>query len=99
MLEKFVVIHLAVNNKIQILITNVVHSKQFFHNFSFFSRRKLGMLVNSLLGLAAAALLGFSEIPGSYEMVITGRLVVGINCGEYWPFHGCVWSNELVLDS
>ena len=42
------------------------------------------MLVNSLLGLAAAALLGFSEIPGSYEMVITGRLLVGINCGEYW---------------
>uniref|UniRef100_A0A8C2RIC6 Major facilitator superfamily (MFS) profile domain-containing protein n=1 Tax=Capra hircus TaxID=9925 RepID=A0A8C2RIC6_CAPHI len=41
--------------------------------------RKKSLLVNNVFVLAAAALFGFS--PGSFEMIMLGRLLVGISAG------------------
>jgi len=43
--------------------------------------RKGGLLFNNLFAIIAAALMGFSEMAGSYEMLIAGRVFIGINCG------------------
>lgn len=43
--------------------------------------RKGGILLCNILGIAAAALMGFSKSSGSFEMLILGRLIIGINCG------------------
>lgn len=43
-------------------------------------RRKSMMLVN-VLALAGAALMGLAKICSSFEMVIVGRLVIGLFCG------------------
>jgi MFS transporter, SP family, solute carrier family 2 (facilitated glucose transporter), member 1 len=39
------------------------------------------LLFNNLFAIIAAALMGFSEMAGSYEMLIAGRVFIGINCG------------------
>ncbi|KAK8728198.1 hypothetical protein OTU49_009164, partial [Cherax quadricarinatus] len=43
--------------------------------------RKKGLLLNNLLGVGGACLMAFSQVSYSYEMLILGRLVIGINCG------------------
>lgn len=43
--------------------------------------RKGGMLLNTVAGVVAAALMGLSKLSSSFEMIIIGRLVVGYNCG------------------
>ncbi|XP_069163930.1 solute carrier family 2, facilitated glucose transporter member 1 isoform X9 [Procambarus clarkii] len=43
--------------------------------------RKKGLLLNNLLGVGGACLMAFSQMSYSYEMLILGRLVIGINCG------------------
>ncbi|XP_045107190.1 glucose transporter type 1-like isoform X9 [Portunus trituberculatus] len=43
--------------------------------------RKKGLLLNNLLGVGGACLMGFSQMSNSFEMLILGRLVIGINCG------------------
>jgi len=43
--------------------------------------RKGGLLFNNIFALAGAALEGCSLMTDSYEMLIAGRLVIGINCG------------------
>ncbi|XP_047471905.1 glucose transporter type 1-like isoform X2 [Penaeus chinensis] len=43
--------------------------------------RKKGLLLNNLLGVGGACLMGFSQMLYSFEMLILGRLVIGINCG------------------
>ncbi|XP_076041486.1 glucose transporter 1 isoform X4 [Oratosquilla oratoria] len=43
--------------------------------------RKKGLLLNNLMGIAGACLMGFSQISMSFEMLILGRLIIGINCG------------------
>ncbi|XP_067653598.1 solute carrier family 2, facilitated glucose transporter member 1-like [Haliotis asinina] len=48
----------------------------------FFGRKK-GTLLNAVIGIGAAALLYFGRMAASYEMIIVGRLVVGLNCGLY----------------
>ncbi|XP_067653601.1 solute carrier family 2, facilitated glucose transporter member 1-like [Haliotis asinina] len=48
----------------------------------FFGRKK-GSLINAVIGIGAAALLYFGRMAASYEMIIVGRLVVGLNCGLY----------------
>lgn len=44
--------------------------------------RKFGMIFNNIIGAAAAVLMYFSRTAGTYEMIIAGRLVVGVNCGN-----------------
>ncbi|KAK7443983.1 hypothetical protein BaRGS_00040431, partial [Batillaria attramentaria] len=51
--------------------------------WSNFFGRKYGMAVNALIGFVAAALMYFSHLAKSYEMIIVGRLLVGLNCGLY----------------
>jgi len=43
--------------------------------------RKRGLLLNNSLGAGGGLMIGFSQLAGSYEMLIIGRLVIGINCG------------------
>ena len=40
-----------------------------------------GLLINSAFVFIAAALLGFSKMARSYEMLIVGRFVIGLNSG------------------
>lgn len=51
--------------------------------------RKKGLLLNNLLGVGGACLMGLSQMSNSFEMLIIGRLVIGINCGELLV--GSVW--------
>ncbi|VDO82491.1 unnamed protein product [Soboliphyme baturini] len=39
------------------------------------------MLLNNIIALFAACLMGFCKIANSYWLLIFGRLVIGINCG------------------
>ncbi|CAG0913906.1 unnamed protein product [Notodromas monacha] len=44
-------------------------------------KKKGGMLLNNAFAFVAAALLGFSKMAGSYEMIIAGRFFIGLNSG------------------
>lgn len=44
-------------------------------------RRKRSLLVNDLCVVAAAVLFGFSRRAGSFEMIMLGRLLVGVSAG------------------
>ncbi|GFS29716.1 glucose transporter type 1, partial [Nephila pilipes] len=43
--------------------------------------RKGGLLVNNAFGIIGAALMGSSKISQSIEILVVGRLIIGINCG------------------
>lgn len=43
--------------------------------------RRNALLYNNILAVIAALLMGFSKLAYSFEMLIVGRLVIGINCG------------------
>lgn len=44
--------------------------------------RKKCLLANNALTFFAAALIGFSKLASSYEMLIIGRFFAGIQCGD-----------------
>lgn len=48
--------------------------------------RKGGLLLNNVLGIAGACLMGFTKVVNSYEMLFLGRFVIGINCGKFLKF-------------
>lgn len=43
--------------------------------------RKGGLMFNNIFAIIGALLEGFSKMANSYEMIIAGRLFIGINCG------------------
>ncbi|XP_018332635.1 glucose transporter type 1 isoform X6 [Agrilus planipennis] len=43
--------------------------------------RKGGLLLNNILGVGGSCLMGFTKIASSYEMLIIGRFILGVNCG------------------
>ena len=50
--------------------------------------RKSSLIYNNILVFVAAALMGFAQTANSYEMLIVGRLIIGINCGQFrFQFH------------
>lgn len=44
--------------------------------------RKGGLLLNNILGISGACLMGFTKVVGSYEMLFLGRFIIGVNCGR-----------------
>ena len=44
--------------------------------------RKGGLLVNNIVGIIAATAMAFSKYVTSYELLILGRFLIGVNCGE-----------------
>lgn len=44
--------------------------------------RKGGLLMNNVLGIAGACLMGSTKIVNSYEMLFLGRFIIGVNCGK-----------------
>ncbi|XP_033149449.1 glucose transporter type 1 isoform X5 [Drosophila busckii] len=43
--------------------------------------RKGGLLLNNVLGISGACLMGFTKVSHSYEMLFLGRFIIGVNCG------------------
>ncbi|XP_046674770.1 glucose transporter type 1 isoform X4 [Homalodisca vitripennis] len=43
--------------------------------------RKGGLLLNNVLGIGGACLMGFTKIMHSYELLFLGRFIIGVNCG------------------
>ncbi|CAG9800552.1 unnamed protein product [Chironomus riparius] len=43
--------------------------------------RKGGLLLNNVLGISGACLMGFTKFLNSYEMLFLGRFIIGVNCG------------------
>ncbi|XP_025267040.1 glucose transporter type 1 isoform X6 [Camponotus floridanus] len=43
--------------------------------------RKGGLLLNNVLGIVGACLMGFTKLAESYEMLFFGRFIIGVNCG------------------
>uniref|UniRef100_A0A3Q0T7I3 Major facilitator superfamily (MFS) profile domain-containing protein n=1 Tax=Amphilophus citrinellus TaxID=61819 RepID=A0A3Q0T7I3_AMPCI len=43
--------------------------------------RRKSMLINNVLALLGGGLMGLSTLSQSYEMVIIGRLIIGVFCG------------------
>ncbi|XP_044000904.1 glucose transporter type 1 isoform X4 [Aphidius gifuensis] len=43
--------------------------------------RKGGLLLNNVLGIVGACLMGFTKVAKSYEILFLGRFIIGINCG------------------
>lgn len=43
--------------------------------------RKGGLLLNNVLGIAGACLMGFTKVSHSYEVLFLGRFIIGLNCG------------------
>lgn len=43
--------------------------------------RKGGLLLNNVLGIAGACLMGFTKMSHSYEILFLGRFIIGVNCG------------------
>jgi MFS transporter, SP family, solute carrier family 2 (facilitated glucose transporter), member 1 len=40
------------------------------------------LLFNNILGIIGGLLMGLSKPAKSYEMIIVGRFVIGLNCGK-----------------
>ncbi|XP_055373540.1 glucose transporter type 1 isoform X9 [Condylostylus longicornis] len=43
--------------------------------------RKGGLLLNNVLGISGACLMGFTKVSHSYEILFLGRFIIGVNCG------------------
>lgn len=44
--------------------------------------RKGGLLLNNLLGIAGGCLMWMTMTSRAYEMLIIGRFIIGVHCGE-----------------
>lgn len=39
-------------------------------------------MLNNILGISGASLMGFTKISHCYELLIFGRFIIGVNCGK-----------------
>jgi len=44
--------------------------------------RKGGLLLNNLLGIVGAVLMGCTKLFQLYEFLFLGRFIIGVNCGK-----------------
>ena len=60
--------------------------------------RKGGLLINNIVGIVAAMAMVFSKYVTSYELLIVGRYLIGVNCGKSgWTVRYCITSFILQL--
>jgi len=45
--------------------------------------RKGGLLLNNVVGIIGALAMGSSKYLESYELLIIGRFLIGVNCGKF----------------
>ena len=57
-----------------------------------FGRRK-AMLINNLFAFIGGGLMGMSKLSRSFEMMILGRFVIGMYCGEDLIDSMLIWRN------
>ena len=53
-----------------------------------FTNRKGGLLLNNVVGILGATAMGLSQLSESYELLIMGRYLIGVNCGKLYFFGG-----------
>ena len=39
-------------------------------------------MLNNIVGILGATAMGFSQLAESYELLIMGRYLIGVNCGK-----------------
>ena len=59
--------------------------------------RKGGLLVNNLVGIIAALAMAFSKHVTSYELLILGRFLIGVNCGKRILVSSCHRNKKIRL--
>lgn len=59
-----------------------------------FSFRRGTLLTNNVFSLVASLLMGLSSSAGSFELLIIGRLLIGINAGKYSILGKDSWNLE-----
>lgn len=64
--------------------------------FADYFGRKKSLLLNNILGIFGPLLMGLSKPCNSYEMIILGRFLIGLNCGKL--YFGLVFSWEPMND-
>lgn len=79
--EKVLYPCLACNND-RVVYLEILHKHMLSSLFLLLLRRRSMFLVN-ILAVIGGLLMGFSTICSSYEMVIAGRLVIGLFCGLF----------------
>jgi hypothetical protein len=59
-------------------------SESFYLNrvLTVFFYRKGGLLLNNLLGIVGAVLMGCTKLFQLYEFLFLGRFIIGVNCGK-----------------
>ena len=69
------------------LVRKVVKSSKCNNLYSVFRCRKGTLLLNNLTGFGALGFLVFPRLAYSYEMLLIGRFLAGLNGGEYSTSH------------
>ncbi|KAF9797293.1 hypothetical protein SFRURICE_006275, partial [Spodoptera frugiperda] len=59
--------------------------------------RKGGLLLNNILGISGASLMGFTKISHCYELLIFGRFIIGVNCAPLNLRGGLGTVNQLAV--
>jgi len=60
--------------------------------------RKGGLLLNNLLGIVGAVLMGCTKLFQLYEFLFLGRFIIGVNCGKM-DFNNCVFDILMAMNA
>ena len=60
--------------------------------------RKGGLLLNNLLGIVGAVLMGCTKLFQLYEFLFLGRFIIGVNCGKT-DLTNCICDILMAMDA
>ena len=60
--------------------------------------RKGGLLLNNLLGIVGAVLMGCTKLFQLYEFLFLGRFIIGVNCGKM-DHNTCICDILMVMNA